>query len=131
MTLIEEINTKCTPAEIAEGNYHIIADKVSVGRTKFNKTEIGNGTILETIGLTAGAQLLDAIYSTPAFKYVIPLLEQGRLVIGSGVAQDALQSLVGFAITQADADKLKFLGIDNNPASWQQCYEAISAATGV
>jgi hypothetical protein len=125
MTLLEEIQAKCTPEQIAEGNYHIIADIVNVGRVKPNKVEIGNGTILEVFGLTLGTQVLDAVYNTPAFKYVIPLLEQGRLQIGSDVAQAAVQSMVSALLTQEQADKLKNLGFDANPTNWQACNQAV------
>lgn len=103
-----------------------VADALSVGRTKTVYTEIGNGTILAELGIAAGNQLLDAIYATPDFKYVVPLLEQGRLDISSSVTQGALDMLVlGGALAQADADKLKSLAQRPDPVSSQEVSKAM------
>ena len=111
MTLLQEIQAKCTPALIASRDHQAIADAVNVGRTKPTDTEIGNGTILEVLGLTLGTHVLDVINLTPAYKYVKPLLEQGRLKIGSALAQGAVQAFVPGLLTQAQADAIKALGI--------------------
>lgn len=58
------------------------------------KTEIGVGLILETIGITNGNTLLDAIKNTPDFRYVYPLLEQGRLDLSSPLVEMALTGFV-------------------------------------
>lgn len=93
-----------------------LADALSEGRTRANGRMIGNGTILETIGLAAGNALLDAIASNAAFRYVKPLLEQGRLIAGSPLVAGALAQLVqGGVITQAHADALATLGREPDP----------------
>jgi hypothetical protein len=48
-------------------------------RTRPMPTEVGTGTILEVLGLNVGNALLDVIYNDPRFRYVKPLVEQGRL----------------------------------------------------
>jgi hypothetical protein len=125
MTLLQEIEAACTPELIASGEHGEIAALVSVGRTRPSSTEIGNGTILEVLGLTLGTQVLDVINSTPAYKYVVPLLEQGRLLIGSVVAQAAVQAFVPALLTQAQADSLKSLGIAPAPVSVGEVIEAL------
>ena len=117
MTLLAEIQAKCTPALIASRDHQAIADVVNVGRTKPSNTEIGNGTILEILGLTLGTQVLDVINSTPAYKYVVPLLEQGRLLIASATAQTAVQAFVPALLTQEQADSIKVLGVMDDHVS--------------
>ena len=56
-------------------------------------TEIGNGTVLETLGLAVGNALLDVLYNAPDFRYVKPLLEQGRLRIDAPPARAALDGI--------------------------------------
>lgn len=124
MTLLEEIESKC-PQLIAGQNCHHIADAVNVGRTKAIKFEIGNGTILETLGLTVGTAVLDAIHAAPQYKYVLPMLDQGRLDIGSDIAQAAVQGMVPALLTQEQADSLKNLGISPDPVTWQQVQDAL------
>lgn len=110
MTLLEEIRAKCTPELLATRDHQAIADTVNINRTKPTPLEIGNGTILEVLGLPLGTAVLDVIYSTANYKYVVPLLEQGRLKIGSSVAQTAVQAFVPAMLTQEQADSLKNLG---------------------
>ena len=74
-------------------------------------TEIGNGTVLETLGLAVGNALLDVLYNAPDFRYVKPLLEQGRLRIDAPSARAALDGIAaagiaaGFGAAQAEAIK--------------------------
>lgn len=74
-------------------------------------TEIGNGTVLETLGLAVGNALLDVLYNAPDFRYVKPLLEQGRLRIDAPPARAALDGIAaagiaaGFGAAQAEAIK--------------------------
>ena len=95
-----------------------IADAMSAGRTRPNNVEIGNGLILATIGLASGNALLDALSATPDFRYVKPLLEQGRLVVSSPLVGVALAGMVAASvITQAEADALIALGREPDPVS--------------
>lgn len=102
-----------------------LADLLSSGRTCGNDREIGCGTIIETIGLEAGNQLIDFLKSTEPMRHVMPLLDQGRLRIGSPLVQSTLQSFVGGPIDQADADVLCALGLQLDPLTARQVAEAL------
>lgn len=102
-----------------------IAAALSIGRTQIVPTEIGNGTILETIGLTAGNALLDVINAAPDFRYVKPLLEQGRLRVDSALVHGTLDSLVPSVLTQVQADALKNLAVKPDPVSAQDVAKAL------
>jgi hypothetical protein len=117
MALIDEIRAKCSAGLIASGDTVAIAAAVNAGRVKPGTLEIGNGTILQTLGLTAGNNLLDFIHANNQFRYVTPLLDQGRLIIGSSLVQSTLQSLVPAVLVQADCDKLCALGQMPDPVS--------------
>lgn len=93
----------------------VIAAALSQGRIKTVPTEIGNGMVLATIGLTSGNALLDVLNNAPDFRHVRPLLEQGRLDISTPLARAALDGLVGVVITQAEADALKALAERPDP----------------
>ena len=125
MTLLAEIQAKCSAGLIASRDHDAIAAAVNAGRTKPSTVEIGNGTILEVLGLTLGTTVLDVINSTPAYKYVVPLLTQGRLQIGSALAQGAVQAFVPALLTQEQADSLKALGHMPDPVTAQQVSDAL------
>lgn len=93
-------------AKQATADTQAIADALSLGRTRAVPTEIGNGTILEVLGLTTGNALLDVINNQPDFRHVKPLVEQGRLRLDSVLVQATLQSLVPAVLTQAQATAL-------------------------
>ena len=105
----------------------VIAAALSVGRTKLQHTEIGNGMILSTVGLTVGNALLDVIYNAPDFRYVKPLLEQGRLDISSPLARWALDTLVSVVqdFTQEHADAIKSLAVVADPVTEQDVAKAL------
>lgn len=83
-----------------------IADALSVGRVKFVPTDAGNGTILEALGVAGGNALLDVLMGDANFRYIKPLLEQGRLRLDSALVRGTLQSLVPSVISQVQADAL-------------------------
>ena len=129
MTLLEEIQAKCSQAMLASRDFEAIAAAVSIGRTKPNAKEIGNGTILEVLGLTSGNALLDVVNTVPDFRYVKPLVEQGRLTVGSELVQATVQSLVPIGVlTQAQADALCALGFDPDPVTAQQVSDELGKA---
>ena len=129
MTLLEEIQAKCSQSMLASRDFEAIAVAVSAGRTKPNSKEIGNGTILEVLGLTTGNALLDVVNTVPDFRYVKPLVEQGRLTVGSGLVQATVQSLVPIGVlTQAQADALCALGFDPDPVTAQQVSDELGKA---
>ena len=103
-----------------------IARIMSIGRTRGNDREIGYGTILEVIGLAAGNELIDFIKSNPDLRNVVPLLEQGRLRIGSAMVQASLQSFVAAgAVSQENADQLCALGLQPDLLDRVQVIEAL------
>ena len=115
-TLLQDIQAKCSPELLASRDCTAIAAKVSETRTRPSSLEIGNGTVLETIGLTAGNALLDAIYNGNDFRHVRPLLEQGRLKAASPLIAGALAGLVqANVIEQEHADALLALGREPDP----------------
>jgi hypothetical protein len=104
-----------------------LARILSIGRTRPSALEIGNGMILQALGVEAGNKLLDHISSADELRHVRPLLEQGRLTIGAAVVQAALQSFVGLSdvLSQADADLLCALGLEPDPLTPQDVAEAL------
>jgi len=111
-------NPACDKA-LADRDIDELARILSIGRTRPSAREIGNGTILEVLGVDAGNRLLDHIAAADELRHVRPLLEQGRLMIGAALVQGALQAYVQLpgVITQANADKLCALGLEPDPLS--------------
>lgn len=108
-----------------------IAAILSIGRVTTTYTEIGNGLILATIGLTSGNALLDYLATDATFRHVRPLLEQGRLDVSSALVRGALdQFAVGGVITQAEADALKALAETPNPIHYNTVSDALNVAEG-
>lgn len=125
MSLIDEIKAKCPPELIAAKEHGQIAALVSAKRTKPSTREIGNGTILETIGLQYGNAMLDVIYSAPDFRHVKPLLEQGRLIVGSPLVVATIQGMVPAVFPQVVADRLLALAVEPAPVSVQEVIQAM------
>lgn len=125
MTLLDEIRAKCSPELIAAKEHGQIAAIVSKDRTKPSAREIGNGTILETIGLDYGNAMLDVIYSDPRFRHVKPLLEQGRLIVGSPLVVATIRGMVPAVFPQAVADRLLALSVEPAPVSVQEVIQAM------
>jgi len=112
-------------AALAAKDCEALAVLLSVGRTCGNEREVGYGTIIETIGLEAGNQLIDFLKAAEPMRHVMPLLDQGRLRIGSPLVQSTLQSLVGGPIDQTDADALCALGLKPDPLTAREVAEAL------
>ena len=84
-----------------------IAAALSAGRTRWKHTDIGVGTIIDVLGLAAANPVLDAIYASPDYRHVKPLLDQGRLRLDVVAQAGMLQPLVtGGLLTQAQLDAL-------------------------
>lgn len=126
MTLRDDIhdNPACAQA-IIDRNCDEIVRIMSIGRTKSNSKEIGNGTVLEVLGIGVGNVFLDVIYNQPDFRHVKPLVEQGRLLIGSALVQATIQSMVPAVLTKAQADKLCAVGHEPNPYTVAQIEAAL------
>jgi hypothetical protein len=130
-TLYEEIVAKC-PQELIDAKEHgLIAAIVSMGRTSPNTREVGNGTILEVLGFAVGNALLDLIYNEPSYRYVKPLLEQGRLIVSSNLVMGTLTQLIGVQIaagvtfSQANFDAVAALGMSPAPVTVQDVAAAL------
>lgn len=107
----EEVLAAVSPEVIASRDLVAIATLASTGRTKNNMREIGTGTILEIMGMVTGTNVIDALYADPAFKYVKPLIEQGRLQVGSPLVKSALDMLVaGGVCSQSQAEAMYATG---------------------
>lgn len=127
-TLYQDIVATCTPQEIAEKNYHVIAAKVSAVRKVPSNRQIGYGDVLETIGVTSGNNFLDAVTSTTMLKYVRPMLDRGGLNASSPLVVPLLNNFVlAGVITREEADALIDLGFIRSAVTWQDCQAAIEA----
>lgn len=127
MALRDEI-LSLDPALIASRDDAAIASTLSVGRKKIVPTDIGNGLVLATVGMAVGNALLDILNTAPNFRYVKPLLEQGRLDISTPLARAALDGLVGVVagFEQSHADSLKALAEADDPVSVSAVSEALN-----
>jgi hypothetical protein len=118
--------------EILAGNFNLvhrddgaIAAALSVGRTRAKITAIGDGTIIETLGIAAGNAFLDVIETVPDYRYVKRIIARGELDMSSLTAQGGVQAMVPAVLTQEQADKLKALGREADPISAQQVAQAL------
>ena len=98
MTLLDEINEKCSPELIASREHGAIAAAVSAGRVRISQRMGGIGTVLETLGPDAGAALLDDLEaqaaSIPALKWAWVLINRGELDFGSPATRSMIDQLV-------------------------------------
>lgn len=125
MTLLQEIQSKCTPELIASGEHGEIAALVSVGRTRPQKTEIGKGTILATLGIATGNAFLDVIDTVPDYRHVKTIIQNGLFDMSLAVSVGGVQALVPAVLTQAEADSLIALGVAPAPVSVAEVIEAL------
>lgn len=118
---------------LAARNDVAIAGILSAGRTRPAVREIGNGTVLEVLGIEVGNLLLDELSNNSIYRHVKPLLDQGRLRIDSTLVQATLQ---GFAaggtpiLSQAQADALCALGKAADPIHFNVVSNALNIAEG-
>jgi hypothetical protein len=127
----EEIVAKCSADLIASRKLEQIAAEVSAGRTRPSGLAIGNGTIITALqDLATANALLDVLHTDARFKYVVPLLDQGRLIIGDPLVNGMVQSFVPAILTQAQADKLLALGTESDPVTMQEVAQALYNADG-
>ena len=98
MTLLEEIQTKCSPELIASREHGVIAARVSEGRKQVAQRLGGIGLVLETLGPVDGALLLDALEaqaaSVPALKWAWVLVNRGELDFGSDATRAMVDALI-------------------------------------
>lgn len=130
MTVYQEIIAKCTPEEIAAGDYHAIAAKVSIGRVRVNKKEGGVGYIMSTLGPNEGAAVLDALEAVSgtnsAVKWALVLINNASLDFGDTATRMMIDSLATAGVfTVAQGTLLKAGAETPDPISWQACNEAV------
>lgn len=127
----EEILSKCSAELIASRDCHAIAAKVSEGRVKENGAEIGNGTIISVLqDLAVANALLDVLNSDARFKYVVPLLNQGRLIASSPLVKATLNAFVPSILTQAQANDLIAVGTQPAPVTMEEVGNVLYNADG-
>lgn len=116
----EEIISKCDASMIVSRDCEAIARVVNVNRTTASDTEIGNGSIIMALNdLTVANKLLDELHTNTIFKYVVPLLDQGRLIVSSPLVVQTLQAFVPSILTQEQCNALIALGQQPDPVSAQ------------
>ena len=103
-----------------------IAAALSAGRTKPVKTSIGEGTILATLGMTAGNAFLDVIDTVPDYRHVKKIIARGEFDMSSPVSQAGVQALVPSVLTQEQADALMALAQEPDPVSYQEVERIIA-----
>ncbi len=83
---------------LAEGRDGDLAALMSAGRTRVATRLGGIGLVLETLGPTDGAALLDSLYAArdtvPALKWAWTLIDRGELDFGSAVTRAQLDALL-------------------------------------
>jgi len=98
MPLLEEIQSKCDAALIASRDHQAIANAVNVGRTKVSPRLGGIGLVLETLGPTDGAALLDQLEAmaptNSAVKWAFVLINRGELDFGSAATRGMIDLLL-------------------------------------
>lgn len=133
------VGRSLTQVEIDDIDVHLpnrndveIANILSVGRIQVRPTEVGNGLVLATVGLQVGNVLLDVLNTAPDFRYVKPLLEQGRLDITTPLARMALDGLVGVVegFEQSHANALKALAEYPDPIQYNEVSNKLNVAEG-
>ncbi len=95
--LYDDIQT-LPPALVAARDYAAIANALNNGRIKVANRLGGIGLVLETLGPTDGAILLDTLQaltaSVPALKWAWYLIERGELDFGSAATRGMIDTLV-------------------------------------
>jgi hypothetical protein len=110
MTPNEEAMCAASIADPEARVTHPIATLISSCRTRPSSAIIGNGTVLEVLGIDVGNAFLDTINNAAAYRYVKPLVTDGRLQIAKPLVQASIQAMVPAVLTQAQADQLCALG---------------------
>lgn len=130
MTLLDEIQSKCSAELIASHDYGAIADAVNVGRTKVTQRLGGIGLVLETLGPDGGATLLDALQgktaTVPSLKWAWYLIERGELDFGSAATRGMINAL----ITEPAKSLLLAVAEVADPVSAAQIEVAMKDETG-
>jgi hypothetical protein len=126
--------TAITPSVDARNDAAVATYLSGLRPKKLAPTEIGNGSILDTMGLAVGNALLDAIHGNASYKYVVTLLDQGRLRLDSALVQGTLTAMVGqplstaMTLAQPSVDALNALALVADPVTTNQISDALNGA---
>jgi hypothetical protein len=116
-TLLQEIQSKCSPELIASRDHQAIADAVNVGRTKIVSRLGGVGLVLETLGPVDGAALLDQLEAlaatNSAVKWAFVLINRGELDFGS----PATRAMIDALVAEPARSLLKAVAVQDDPVS--------------
>lgn len=130
MTLLQEIQTKCAPALIAAHDVPAITTAINAGRVRTQARLGGIGLVLETLGPTDGAALLDALElqaaSVPALKWAFTLINRGELDFGSVATRAMIDALIPGAAGTA----LKAAAEVSDPVTEAEVEVALKDANG-
>lgn len=108
-----------------------IAAALSVGRTRLVHTEIGNGSILQAMGIAEGNAVLDFINTHSDLRHVKPLVEQGRLRLDAEMTRQFLQTFVNINLcSQASANRLLAMAQAPDPVDETTVKRALWTADG-
>lgn len=150
MTLLEEIQAKCTPEQIVGRNYHSIAATVSAARRRVRQPHlVGKGTIADALGMPAGPVFVYALKTAAAAPMPDPataeqiaekamvelaweLINTANFDVGLPSTRAGLDLFVGKlpGFTQAAADAIKNLASVDDPVDWA-AVQAVFDAHGV
>jgi hypothetical protein len=132
MTLYEEIVSKCTPAEIAAGNHHVIAAKVNVGRVRTEKTPIADvQAFLQTNGTWWAIKAAAKDITNPAYEAADAVMDVAsarytNLDMSLPIIGQMFGGLVTAGIiTAAQRDTIIAMGQTPDPVTYLQCGDAI------
>lgn len=129
----QEITT--IDAHLPDRRDDLIAQVLSVGRVRVQKTLGGIGTVLETLGPEAGAAVLDGLEAikagNAAVKWAWFLIERGELDFGSSATRGMIDQLVaGGALPAGAGAALKAVAEVPNPITVNQVSDALNVAEG-
>jgi len=132
MTLYQEIVAKCTPAEIAAGNHHVVAAKVNVGRVKTVKTPIADvQAYLQTNGTWWAIKAVAADTNHAANLAAVAVMDVANaryenIDMSLPIVAQMFGGLVaGLVLSQEQADELMVMGSVPDPVTYLQCGDAI------
>lgn len=132
MTLKEEIIAKCTPEEIAECNYHVIAAKVNVDRFKTNMIQIEDvQAYLQTEGVWWSIKTIASTEAHPCRTAAMAILDVANAryknldtslpIVGSMLS--ALRD--ASALSPMQYEYIITMGRVPDTVTWKQCNDAM------
>lgn len=149
MTLLEEIQAKCSPELLASRDCAAITAAFNAGRKRIEQPHfVGDGTVSNALGRPAGplfvlwlqraaaaAPAPDALIEVQASYAEIAqacrLLLEGKLDVGLPIVRSGIDGLVGASpLTQEQADVIKTLALVDDPVSEMDVRRAIWSDSG-